>query len=148
MTRRTRIFATGAAFKRWAIPTLALTVLAGTAVANDKVVLQLHGPPQFEFAGYYAALWKGFYKETGLDVEIRPASPPGAVPVDAMREVIERRASFGTGTALLLVHAAQGAPLVLLAPLFQESDAAIYYRSDSNFSSLRALLTTRIGRLP
>jgi ABC-type nitrate/sulfonate/bicarbonate transport system substrate-binding protein len=148
MTRRTRILATGAALKRWAIPTLALTVLAGTAVANDKVVLQLHGPPQFEFAGYYAALWKGFYKEAGLDVEIKPAAPPGAAPVDAVREVIERRARFGTGTAQLLIRAAQGAPLIVLAPIFQESGTAVYYRSDANFASPRDLLNAKIGRFP
>jgi ABC-type nitrate/sulfonate/bicarbonate transport system substrate-binding protein len=152
MTKGTRIFAAGAAVGHWAKPgiglALLLMALPGAAVASDKIVLQLHRQPQFEFAGYYAALWKGFYKEAGLDVEIRPGSPPGAAPVDAMREVIERRARFGTGTAQLLVHAAQGAPLVLHAPIFQESDAAVYYRSDTNFSSPRVLLTARIGRLP
>src|SRR5262249_42163450 len=88
------------------------------------------------------------YRDVGLDVEIRPGAPPGATPIDPVREVVERRARFGTGTAQLLVGAAQGAPLCLLAPIFQQSGAAVYYRSDGNFTSPRALLNATIGRLP
>jgi ABC-type nitrate/sulfonate/bicarbonate transport system substrate-binding protein len=125
-------------------PMLAATPRA--AVAADQVVLQLHRGVQFEFAGYYTALWKGFYREAGIEVEIKPGAPPGAAPIDAVREVVERRAQFGTGTAQLLVHAAQGSPLVLLAPIFQRSGAAIYYRADGNFSSIRSLLGAKLGR--
>lgn len=126
---------------------LMLAGAPGTAAAADDVVLQLHRGAQFEFAGYYAALWKGFYREAGIEVEIKPGASPAAA-IDAVREVIERRAQFGTGTAQLLVHAAQGAPLVLLAPIFQRSGAAIYYRAGGNFSSLHSLLGWRLGRLP
>lgn len=126
---------------------LILGALAGSAVAG-KLVLQLHREPQFEFAGYYAALWKGFYSETGLDVEIRPGAPPVGTPVDAVREVVERRAQFGTGMAELLIRAGLGAPLLLLAPIFQQSGAAVYFRADSDFSTPQALLKAKIGRLP
>ncbi|HEX3417718.1 MAG TPA: ABC transporter substrate-binding protein [Stellaceae bacterium] len=125
-------------------PLLAATPRA--AVAADQVVLQLHRGVQFEFAGYYAALWKGFYREAGIEVEIKPGAPLGTAPIDAVREVVERRAQFGTGTAQLLVYAAQGSPLVLLAPIFQRSGAAIYYRADGNFSSIRSLLGAKLGR--
>ena len=37
---------------------LAALAAATAASAADKLVLQLHGPAQFEFAGYYAALWQ------------------------------------------------------------------------------------------
>ncbi len=119
----------------------------GAAMAADKLALQLHREPQFEFAGYYAALWKGFYRDAGLAVEIRPGNPQGRTPIDPVREVIERRAQFGTGTAQLLVRAAAGSPLILLAPVFQQSGAAIYYRADGDFSSL-GLLKAKLGRLP
>src|SRR5205814_8874435 len=42
----------------------------------------------------------------------------------------------------------QGSPLVLLAPIFQRSGAAIYYRTDGDFSSVRSLLNAKLGRLP
>jgi ABC-type nitrate/sulfonate/bicarbonate transport system substrate-binding protein len=127
---------------------LAALVVAGTASAEEKLVLQLHGPAQFEFAGYYAALWQGFYQESGLTVEIKPGAGRGEAPIDPVREVTEGRAQFATGTAALVVRTAQGLPLSLLAPIFQESGAAVYYRADSDFPSPGALLKAKLGRLP
>jgi ABC-type nitrate/sulfonate/bicarbonate transport system substrate-binding protein len=151
----------------------ALATMVAAARAADKVVLQLHGPAQFEFAGYYAALWQGFYRDAGLTVEIKPgeikpgdikpgdikpgdikpgdikpAAGSGEATLDPVREVTEGRAQFGTGTAELVIRAAQGLPLVLLAPIFQESGAAVYYRADSDFASPGALVKAKLGRLP
>jgi ABC-type nitrate/sulfonate/bicarbonate transport system substrate-binding protein len=120
----------------------------GRAVAAEKIVLQLDRPAQFEFAGYYAALWQGYYRAAGLEVVIRPGAPPGRAPIDPVREVTEGRARFGTGSARLLIRDAQGLPLLLVAPIFQSSGAMVYYRAGSDFSSPGALLKARIGRLP
>ena len=127
---------------------LAAMAAAGAASAADKLVLQLHGPAQFQFAGYYAALWQGFYREAGLAVEIKPGTAAGETPIDPVREVAEGRAQFGTGTAELVVRTAQGLPLLLLAPIFQQSGAAVYYRADGDFASPGALAKARVGRLP
>ena len=127
---------------------LAALAVAGAASAEEKLVLQLHGPAQFEFAGYYAALWQGFYREAGLTVEVKPGAGRGEAPVDPVREVTEGRAQFATGTAGLVVRTAQGLPLLLLAPVFQESGAAVYYRADADFPSPGALLKAKLGRLP
>jgi ABC-type nitrate/sulfonate/bicarbonate transport system substrate-binding protein len=121
---------------------------SANAAAAEKLVLQLHGPPQFEFAGYYAALWNGYYRASGLEVEIRPGAQRGQAPIDATHELIEGHAQFGTGSAELLIRAVQGQPLLLLAPIFQQSGAAIYYRADSDFASPAALATAKLGRLP
>ena len=126
---------------------------ANLASAAEKVVLQLHGPAQFEFAGYYAALWKGFYDQAGLSVEIKPGEAKagagrGAAPVDAVRDVTEGRAQFGTGAGEVLIRTAQGQPLLLLAPIFQRSGAGIYYRAEDDFASPGALADVKVGRLP
>ena len=113
---------------------LVLAALPISANAETKLVLQLHREPQFEFAGYYAALWEGFYQAAGFDVEIKPGTPPGAIAIDPVREITEGRAQFGTGTVQLLVRAAQGQSLLLLAPVFQQSGAAVYYRADRDLS--------------
>jgi ABC-type nitrate/sulfonate/bicarbonate transport system substrate-binding protein len=125
---------------------LVLAALPIAASAEPKLVLQLHREPQFEFAGYYAALWQGFYRAAGLDVEIKPGTPPGASPIDPVREITEGRAQFGTGTVQLL--AAEGQSLLLLAPMFQESGAAVYYRADRDLSLDASLIAGRVGRLP
>src|SRR5437763_266213 len=121
---------------------------AGAANAAEKLVLQLHGPAQFEFAGYYAALWQGFYRDAGLEVEIKAGADRGQPTTDPVREVTEGRAQFATGTADLVVRTAQGLPLLLLAPIFQQSGAAVYYRAENDFPSPAALAKARIGRLP
>jgi len=127
---------------------LAAMLVASAASAADKLVLQLHGPAQFEFAGYYAALWQGLYRDAGLEVEIKPAPGRGEAPVDPVREVTEGRAQFGTGTTELVVRIAQGLPLLLLAPVFQESGAAVYSRTDADFGSPASLDKAKLGRLP
>src|SRR5712692_2075753 len=129
---------------------LAAIALVNSASAAEKLVFQLHAPAQFEFAGYYAALWQGYYRDAGLTVEIKPgeAKAPGSTPLDPVREVTEGRAQFGTGTADLVVRTAQGLPLLLLAPIFQQSGAAVYYRADADFPSPAALAKAKLGRLP
>src|ERR1700722_2971493 len=116
------------------------------AAAADPLVLQLRGPAQFQYAGYYAALWQGFYAEAGLTVDIQPGAPRGQTPTDPVRELAEGRAQFGVGGAELVIRAAQGQPLLLLAPIFQQSGAALYYRADTDFSSPAALTKGKIGR--
>ena len=132
----------------FALALLALIGLPRPGGAAEAVVLQLHAPAQFEFAGYYAAQWLGYYRDAGLNVEIRPGGARAQVPIDPVREVAEGRAQFGTGTMQLVIRSAQGLPLLLVAPIFQQSGAAVYYRADSDFSSPAALVKARLGRLP
>ena len=54
---------------------LALSLMAGSALAADKITLQLKWVAQAQFAGYYVAKAKGFYDEAGLDVDIKAGGP-------------------------------------------------------------------------
>ena len=49
---------------------LAIFLSSAAVAANETVQLQLRWHHQFQFAGYYAALEKGYYKKAGLDVVI------------------------------------------------------------------------------
>ena len=53
----------------------AAILAAGAAHAADKVTLQLKWVTQAQFAGYYVAKDKGFYKDEDLDVTIKPGGP-------------------------------------------------------------------------
>ncbi|MBD3829761.1 MAG: ABC transporter substrate-binding protein, partial [Arcobacter sp.] len=47
-------------------------ILSQTLFANlEKVSLQLEWKHQFEFAGFYTAIEKGYYNDVGLEVEIK-----------------------------------------------------------------------------
>src|SRR5437763_6674114 len=53
-----------------------LVLLASHPAAElDTLSLQLKWKHQFQFAGYYAALEQGFYRDAGLDVTIREGGP-------------------------------------------------------------------------
>lgn len=54
---------------------VALAALAAGAASAEEVKLQLKWVTQAQFAGYYVAKDKGFYKEEGLDVDIMPGGP-------------------------------------------------------------------------
>ena len=56
---------------------LALSLLAATAgaQAQEKFTVQMKWVPQAQFAGYYVAAAKGYYKAEGLDVTIKPGGP-------------------------------------------------------------------------
>lgn len=81
------------------------------------VSLQLRWRHQFQFAGYYAALHKGFYREAGLQVTLKEGGP-GADPV---ADVLAGRSDFGIGVSSLVIDYLKGKPVLLLGPVFQHS---------------------------
>ena len=87
---------------------------AAPAFAIEPVTLQLKWRNAFQFAGYYTALWKGYYRDAGFDVTIREAEPGQSV-VD---EVVAGRAQFGVGTSSLLLAWHGGKPVVVLGVVF------------------------------
>jgi NitT/TauT family transport system substrate-binding protein len=58
----------------------AISLSASSVCAADKVTLQLQWLTQAQFAGYYVALDKGYYKDEDLDVTILPGAPDIAPP--------------------------------------------------------------------
>ncbi|QWV98700.1 ABC transporter substrate-binding protein [Geomonas nitrogeniifigens] len=95
--------------------------LAHPALALEHATIQLKWLHHFQFAGYYAALDKGFYREAGLDVTIREGGPD----VEVEDAVTSGRADFGVGTSALLLHRAHGDDLVVLGQIFQHSPAIL-----------------------
>ena len=95
------------------------------APAPDRVRLQLKWFHQFQFAGYYAAQARGFYRDERLDVEIVEGSPLRAPD----QEVLQGRAAFGILEGADLLHLRLGGgPVVAVAVVFQHSPAVVVSR--------------------
>jgi len=110
----------------------AMSVAATAAMAADKLALQLKWVTQAQFAGYYVAKDKGFYKEENLDVEIKPGGPDIA-PVQVL-------AGGGADVVLdwmpsALASREKGVPLVNIAQPFKTSGMMLTCRKDSGISS-------------
>lgn len=87
----------------------------------NKVTLQLQWLDQFQFAGYYIAKEKGFYKNLDLDVKILKYQND----LNIIDDVVNKKATFATGRTSLLIHKNNGYPVVALAAIFQHSPAAL-----------------------
>lgn len=59
----------------WWAALAALIMSAPVARAADAVILQLKWVPQAQFAGYYAAAARGYFRALGLEVTIKPGGP-------------------------------------------------------------------------
>ena len=119
---------------------------AQPTIAAEKIVLQLRWDNQFQFAGYYAAKWQGYYKDAGLDVEIRSAIRDDQTILKATDEVTKGNADFGIGAADILIAKDKGAPLVVTAVIFQQSASTFYTRADSEFRSPKDFLHAKVAR--
>ena len=83
-----------------------------------NVTLQLKWVPQAQFAGYYAALDMGFYKQAGLNVTIKPGGPD-IIPEQV---VASGQAQFGLDwLPSLLAARDKGTDLVNIAQVFARS---------------------------
>ncbi|WP_248283767.1 ABC transporter substrate-binding protein [Ureibacillus chungkukjangi] len=106
------------------------------------VTLQLKWVPQAQFAGYYVALEKGYYKEEGLDVTIAPGGPD-IVPE---QQVANGAAQIGVDwVASLLPHIEQGMPLIQIAQIYQESGLLLISKKDAGITSPKDLAGKNVG---
>jgi len=124
-----------------------MLLLSSPALTAEKVVLQLKWEHEFQFAGYYAALWQGYYESEGLDVEIRPVSRPDGSLVSPAQEVLEGNADFAIGATDILIHRDLGEKFVVLAPIFQRSPNAIYALANTPLESVADLAKLTIGTI-
>ncbi len=111
---------------------LAMSLVASSALAKDKLTLQLKWVTQAQFAGYYVAKDKGFYDEVDLDVEIKPGGPDIAPP-----QVI---AGGGADVVLdwmpsALATREKGVPLVNIAQPFKRSGMMLTCRKETGIKS-------------
>ena len=100
--------------------------------AADKVTLQLKWVTQAQFAGYYVARDKGFYKEENLDVEIKPGGPdiaPAQVLAGGGADVILDWMPSALATR------EKGLPIVNIAQPFKSSGMMLTCRKDSGIKS-------------
>ena len=110
----------------------ALGLASLNATAADDVTLQLKWVTQGQFAGYYVAEEKGFYKDADLEVTIKPGGPDIAPP-----QVI-----VGGGADVIvdwmpsaLASREKGVPLVNIAQPFKRSGMMLTCRKDTGITS-------------
>lgn len=131
----------GATFRSLLVALL-VTALS-PAAALEKVTLQLNWKHQFQFAGYYAALDKGYFRKAGFDVELREL-PDGGDPVTP---VLGGMADYGVAASELALHKGLGKPVVALAVIVQHSPLVLL-ANRRRAPTIDALVDSRIMLMP
>ena len=107
---------------------LSLGLAVTGAQAADSVTIQLKWVAQAQFAGYFVAKDKGFYKEAGLDVTIKPGGPDVAPP-----QVLAGGGADVTVDWMpsALASREKGVPLVNISQTFKKSGLELTCRADT-----------------
>jgi NitT/TauT family transport system substrate-binding protein len=115
---------------------------APTPPPVEPVSLQLHWVTQAQFAGYYVALDKGWYREEGIDLTIHPGGPDLA-PVDLVASGMH---TFGISLlADLSVAIQQGHPVVSIGQIQQANGLLLIARKSSGIREPKDFVGKRIG---
>ncbi len=113
---------------------LLLAVFSLTAHALETVTLQLNWKHQFQFAGYYVAIERGYFRDAGFDVTLRELGA-GEDPVDL---VLAGKADYGVAASELALHRGRGRPIVAMAAIIQNSPLVLLVNR-KKVSSIEAL---------
>jgi NitT/TauT family transport system substrate-binding protein len=110
----------------------AMAALLGSAAWAEEVKLQLKWVTQAQFAGYYVAKDKGFYKDEGLEVTILPGGP----------DVAPTQVMAGGGADVMvdwmpsaLAAREKGLPIVNIAQPFKSSGMQLTCLKESGITS-------------
>jgi len=105
-----------------------------------KVTLQLMWLDQFEFAGFYIAKEKGYYKDVGLDVNFKKFTPN----TNVLNTVLKDEAQFGISSSSLLIDKSKGKDVLLLGTIFQSSPLVLLALKDSNIKKIEDIKGKKI----
>jgi NitT/TauT family transport system substrate-binding protein len=112
------------------------------AQAPERVTLQLKWLTQSQFAGYYVAQARGFYRNAGLDVRINPGGPDIAPP----QVIAGNRADvIVEWMPAALAARERGVPLVNVAQPFKRSGMMLTCRAETGIRSSADLRGRTLG---
>ncbi|MCK5111498.1 MAG: ABC transporter substrate-binding protein [Arcobacteraceae bacterium] len=117
---------------------LLLTILLiNSAFSNDntikRVSLQLQWKHAFQFAGYYIAKEKGYYKNVGIDLEIKEYQ----YGLNIALAVEKGDSTYGVGRPSIIIDKAKGRDIILLAAIYQSSPLVILATKKSGIKSIK-----------
>jgi len=104
------------------------------------ITVQLKWKHQFQFAGFYAAVEKGFYQDAGFDVTLKEADYT-TNPID---EVLSGRADYGVANSELMLYRMNGEAVTVLAALIQHSPIVLMSLKSSNILSPQDLIGKKL----
>jgi len=107
---------------------------------TQKVSLQLLWKHQFEFAGFYMAKEKGYYKEVGLEVELKEHD----FHTNTVLDVENGKTTYGIGYPNIILDKSNGAKINLISATLQSSPHVLITLNSSNIKSIEDFKNKKI----
>ncbi len=107
----------------------------------EKISIQLKWRHAFQFAGYYAAVELGYYRDEGLDVSLKEIE----FGKDFVEQVLNGESEYGVSDSTLLVYHLKGMPVLLVNQFFQHSPLSFITRLDSGIVSPYEMIGKKVA---
>jgi NitT/TauT family transport system substrate-binding protein len=134
-----------------AVSILAMFVLVGSKCGGpppktdgqpDSVKVRLKWLHQAQFAGFYTAKEKGFYRDQKIDAELEPGGPD----FPAVQMVSSGSDLFGvTGADQILLAREKGVPIVAVAVIYRKSPFCYFSLKSSGIAKPQDFVGKKIG---
>jgi len=123
--------------------TVLMFILSGFALlltpfsshAEENIELQLKWKHAFQFAGFYMAVEKGYYRDEGLNVKLIEGGP-GKNPIES---ALVKEGRYGITDTGVILSRANGKKVKALAAIFQHSPLALAVLANSGISDFAHL---------
>lgn len=129
-------------FYRYLIAFFILIQGAGVNAQNGTITFMPHWLPQAQFAGYYMALEKGFYKEEGINVVIKHPTA-SLIATESLKKGEVDVVSLFLASALISVD--EGVHLVNIGQISQNSGLIFVAKKEKNIHSIQDFKGKKIG---
>jgi NitT/TauT family transport system substrate-binding protein len=141
--KRRSLIALGAIVVVAVAATAALGITRAQAAPKlTSVTLQLKWVTQSQFAGYYAAVQKGYYKNAGLDVTLKVGGPD----ITPEQVVLGGQAQFGLDwLPNLFATREKGGKIVSIAQVFARSGMTELTWKNSGITSIAKMRNKKVG---
>ncbi len=108
-----------------------------------RISVQIQWKNQFQYAGFYIAKEKGYYKDIGLDVTIEEWKKG----IDISEKVATSKSQYGVIKPSVLIDISNGKDLVLLSAIYQSNPLIILADKSSGIKSIHDFKNKKIMTL-
>lgn len=131
------------AFGIFAILGILLLILLGPhSRPLQPVSIRLKWINQAQFAGYYVAEDRGYFKDLGLSMTLDPAGPN----ISPIQTVVSGANTFGIiGADQLLIARSEGIPVVAVAVIYRQTPESFVSLASKNIKSPQDLIGKRVA---
>jgi len=117
--------------KRFLLIILTLSIHINAMDENRNINVQLHWKHQFQYAGFYAAIKQGYYKDAGLNVHLKEWDPS----INKIDDLLTNKTDFLISASDVIGEVFKSKKLQIVSAYLQRTPVALAVKPDIYFPS-------------